>query len=140
MLLEEAFPQTGRRNDRRYLPPVGRLAYDFPKLQADKCIQAETDSLRELFGMLMGMTGCNPCNGCPVWERKGPDCKAFQNNHSAYLAWKSEHDAEIKAQVAPHNAPDGHKFAGKNMKQIAAELGISLGEARRRKIEGTLFT
>jgi hypothetical protein len=139
MLLQQAFPQHGRRNDLRYLPPKGTLSPNFEKLKADKCIQAETDSLRDLFAILMGLTGCNPCNGCPVWERQGPACKAFQNNHSAYASWKSEHDEEIKEAVTPRNAPRGHKFDGMSMKQIATELGISLGEARRRKMEGTLF-
>jgi hypothetical protein len=141
MLLEQAFPRSKKRfEDGRYLPPTGTISADFDQLKADGCIQAETDSLRDLFSMLMSMSGRNPCDGCPVWGRKGPGCIAFQNHHSAYISWKKAHDEEIRANGTPKNAPDDHKFAGMNMKQIAAELGISLGEARRRKMEGTLFT
>ena len=140
MLLEQAFPRGVRGWEKgRYLPPVGILSHNFDLLKADGCIQAETDSLRELFHMLMSATGHNPCNGCPVWDRKGPDCKAFQKHHSSYLAWKQTHDKEIEQNRTPQNAPEGHRFAGMNMKQIAAALGISLGEARRRKMEGTLL-
>ena len=140
MLLEQAFPQGVRGSERgRYLPPVGILGHDFNLLKEAGCIQAENDSMREMFHMLMGATEHNPCNGCPVWDRKGPDCKAFQKHHSAYISWKHSHDAEIAEKITPCNAPDGHRFASMNMKQIAKELGISLGEARRRKQAGTLI-
>jgi hypothetical protein len=140
MLLEQAFPKGVRGAERgRWLPPKGTLSSDFDMLQADGCIQAEMKSLRAMFAMLMSLSGRNPCDGCPVWDRQGPQCKAFQKHHSAYISWKHSHDAEIAEKITPCNAPDGHRFASMNMKQIAKELGISLGEARRRKQAGTLI-
>jgi hypothetical protein len=140
MLLEQAFPKGTRGAERgKYFPPKGTLGDDFYALKDSGCIQAENDSLKSMFSVVMSMTLRNPCNGCPVWDRKGPGCVAFQKHHSAYLHWKKEHDAEIAYNTTPQNAPSGHKFEGMNMKKIASELGISLGEARRRKSAGTLF-
>jgi hypothetical protein len=105
MLLEQAFPQSKERfRDGRYLPPVGTLSADFDQLKSGGCIQAETDSLRQMFYALMGLTGRNPCAGCPVWERKGPKCVAFQNYHSAYISWKKAHDEEVRLNGTPKNA------------------------------------
>ncbi len=140
MQLEQAFPRGTMGSDRgRWLPPRGILGGNFATLRDSGCIQAENDSLRDLFLGLMAMTGCNPCNGCPVWDRVGPGCKAFQEHHTAYLGWKQTHDEEIQLAITPRNATQDSKFAGMNMKQIAAALGISINEARRRKMAGTLF-
>lgn len=140
MLIEQAFPKERKYHQERYLPPKGKLANEFESLMDAGCIQAENEGLRVIFGLLMVETNMNPCNGCPVWEQRGPQCKAFQLHHSAYRAWKTAHDEQIHTAVSPQNAPAGHRFEGKNMKQIAEALSISLSEARRRKQAGTLFT
>jgi hypothetical protein len=91
-----------------------------------------------MFYMLHAATGSNPCNGCPRWEKIGPECKAFQLCHWAYAKWKFEHDKEIASHGTPANVPSGHKFEGMSIKAIAAELGVSMNEVRRRKMAGTL--
>ena len=139
MLIEQAFPRERKYRQERYLPPKGRLSNDFEGLMGAGCIQAENEGLRVIFGLLMVETNMNPCNGCPVWDRQGPQCKAFQQYHSAYRAWKTAHDEQIRAVTTPQNAPAGHPLEGKTMKQIAEALSISLSEARRRKQAGTLF-
>ena len=73
-----------------------------------------------------------------MWERKGPECAAFQQYHTAYTnAVIGQHQA-LEAATKPSNFPPGHRFFGLSMKEVAKQLDISLGEARRRKAAGTL--
>lgn len=140
MLLEQMF----KKYAAGYVPPLGTLSGSFEEMKTAGCIQADFDS--RTFTELMGFTGNNVCDGCPVWRIQGPVCKAFQQYHSAYTAWKdlNKKEAELKIlnekEKSPNNAPIGHPLFGKSMKQIAAALNISLSEARRRKQAGTLFS
>lgn len=120
------------------MPPVGRLTGSFEDLQAAGCIQAEMESLRPIFVGLMDMTNCNPCNGCPIWDQLGEDCKAFAKFHSYAIESRYQAKVELEQATTPHNIPSGHEFQGMSVKQIAAKLGVSIGEVRRRKLAGTL--
>jgi hypothetical protein len=133
------FPQGERGRDKgRYLKPVGELQGNFEQLMEAGCIQAETPALEPMFLMLMPMTNNNPCDGCPVWERKGPECAAFQQYHTAYTNAVHDQHQALEAATKPSNFPPGHRFFGRTMKEVATELGVSLGEVRRRKAAGTL--
>ena len=118
----------------RYLDPRGQLVGSFTQLMEAGCIQAENLELELVFYALMVATVRNPCDGCPVWGNKGPECKAFQQYHTAYV----ETQQVIKDATTPSNVPLDHPLAGLSVKQIAAKLIVSIGEVRRRKAAGTL--
>lgn len=108
--------------------PQGQLIGTFGQLMVAGCIQAVYRGLERMFYGLMALTGRNPCNGCPIWDNKGPGCRAFQLYHTAY----------VPAAVTPSNVPAEHPLAGLSVKQLAAQLGVSISEVRRRKANGTL--
>lgn len=94
--------------------------------------------MEPLFSALMAATLKNPCVGCPIWDNNGPACIAFQQYHSAYDRAEEKQQQVIKEVMVPNNVPTGHQFFGLSVKQIAAKLGVSIGEVRRRKANGTL--
>lgn len=122
----------------RYIDPVGQLEGTFEQLMEAGCIQAENREMEPLFYALMVATAKNPCDGCPVWSHKGPACVAFQQYHSAYYRAEEKQRQTIQDATTPNNVPSGHQFFGMSVKQIAAKLGVSIGEVRRRKASGTL--
>jgi DNA-binding NarL/FixJ family response regulator len=63
---------------------------------------------------------------------------AFQQYHSAYHRAKEKQQQVIKDAMTPNNVPVDHSLAGLSVKKIAEKLGISIGEVRRRKANGTL--
>jgi hypothetical protein len=122
----------------RYIDPVGQLAGTFEQLMEAGCIQAENRELEPLFYALMVATTRNPCDGCPIWNDKGPACAAFQQYHSAYHRAEEKQQQVIKEAMTPSNVPPGHPLFGLSVKQIAEKLGVSIGEVRRRKVSGIL--
>lgn len=120
--------------DRKY--PVGKLSSDFDGLQKAGCIQCEHDTLKPLFTALMAETNGNPCHGCPKWDSDGPKCPAFQKYHSAATSKASRSPGKPPATQPSVN--NGQQYANKTVAQIAASLGISKSEVRRRKAAGTL--
>jgi len=118
-------------------PPIGILANDFDGLQKAGCIQAELEVLRPMFRGLYVATSGNPCDGCPVWESKGPSCQAYKLYHSEARQQAHQRESRIASAVAPGNR-NGDRFAGMTVAQIAAELHVSKSEVRRRKVAGTL--
>ena len=136
------FPKHERGLDRgRYLDPQGVLSGSFEQLMEAGCIQAENREMVPLFYALMMATAANPCEGCPVWGNKGPGCVAFRQYHSAYQRAEEKQQQvarEVKEATMPSNVPSGHPLFGLSVKQIALQLGVSIGEVRRRKANGTL--
>jgi len=122
----------------RYLDPQGQLTGSFTQLMEAGCIQAENRELEPLFYALMLATMKNPCDGCPVWGNKGPECQAFQQYHTAYTQAIETQQQVIKEATTPSNVPAEHPLAGLSVKQIAAKLNVSISEVRRRKAAGTL--
>lgn len=122
----------------RYVDPIGRLEGTFEQLMEAGCIQAENREMEPIFYALMVATKKNPCDGCPVWGDKGPACVAFQQYHSAYYCAEERQRQVIREATVPNNVPRGHQFFGMSVKQIAEQLGVSIGEVRRRKANGTL--
>jgi hypothetical protein len=119
-------------------PPVGTLNGSFEQLHKAACLQAELREQELFFYALMSATGNNVCDGCPVWEERGSACRAFQAYHSGYVDPELERASRIDHATTPNNVPFNHRFAGLSVKQIATQLGISIGEVRRRKAAGTL--
>jgi hypothetical protein len=133
------FPKHERGSDRgRYIDPMGQLEGTFEQLMEAGCIQAENREMEPLFYALMAATNMNPCDGCPVWGSKGPACVAFQQFHSAYYRAEEKQRQTIQDATVPNNVPPGHEFFGLSVKKIAEKLGVSIGEVRRRKANGTL--
>jgi len=122
-----------RKPDRRKAP-VGFLKPDFEGLQQAGCIQAD---MRPLFIGLYAATQGNICNGCPVWQEQGPECKAYQQYHSEALSKAVDRHQRIVQAVFPCDK-NGDKWHGYSVSQIAQELNISKSEVRRRKLAGTL--
>lgn len=122
----------------RYLDPQGQLTGSFTQLMEAECIQAENRELEQLFQALMIATKRNPCDGCPVWGNKGPECKAFQQYHTAYVQTVAAHQQAVKDATIPNNVSFEHPLAGLSIKKIAEKLGVSISEVRRRKASGTL--
>jgi hypothetical protein len=118
----------------QYAPPRGIVKGDYEQLQEAGCIQA-TDL--KLFTGLMKATANNPCNGCPTWHDNGPKCGAFQKYHVAYTRYLEADKAkqeENRAAITPHNFPEGHKFYGKSIAQVAEALGKSKSWVRSNKM------
>jgi len=133
------FPRNERGPYRgQYVDPEGQLLGTFEQLMVAGCIQAENYELTTMFHLLMAATNRNPCAGCPVWTRKGPECGAFREYHSAYSQGVKKQEQVIKAATTPSNVPLDHPLAGLSVKQIATKLNVSIGEVRRRKASGTL--
>lgn len=122
----------------QYCDPEGRLTGTFDQLMAAGCLQAEVPGLLMIFRLLMVETSANPCAGCPVWNRKGPECGAFREYHSAYAQSVKKQEQVIKDATTPNNVPAEHPLAGLSIKKIAEKLGVSISEVRRRKANGTL--
>ena len=122
----------------RYLDPEGHLTGSFQQLMEAGCLQAENRELEPLFYGLMIATSRNPCDGCPIWNDKGPVCKAFQLYHTAYTHAVAVAEHAVEVATTPTNVPPGNPLFGLSVKQIAAKLEISIGEVRRRKAAGTL--
>ena len=125
--------------------PDGQLeGCTFRQMQQLGCIQAEHDSLLILFQALMAETHNNPCAGCARWVSHGPACEAFQKFHSSYRQQLQKQQKAIQKAKTPENVPEGHKYYGLTMREIAARLTdsekkvVSLSEVRRRKLAGTL--
>jgi hypothetical protein len=77
-----------------------------------------------IFATLTRFGHGNICNGCPHVL----GCKAFRKlNASA-----------PPAIVDPHTPSNSDKYPGMSVKQIAAKLGVSMSEVRRRKHAGSL--
>jgi hypothetical protein len=108
--------------------PQGMLNGTFVELFEAGCIQTSCDVYTDVarafieigprFHGVMTITSQNPCNGCPAYN--GGKCLAFQQYHSAH--------GRRTAQAQP----------SETVAQIAARLGISKSEVRRRKQAGTL--
>lgn len=131
-------PPRGRRQERRG-PPVGYLKAEFADLQSAGCIQCETNELEPMFTALMLATRCNPCGGCPKWQQRGDECKAFRLYHSAWRNKQQARDRRIAEATQPRaKNSDNAKFYNLSVAQIAERLGISKSEVRRRKVAGTL--
>jgi hypothetical protein len=113
------------------------LKPDFAGLKAAGCIQAESDLHEPLFQGLWAATRGNICDGCPKWESQGPQCKAYQQFHTEAIHRNRAQQARVAQAVSP-GGKNGEKWAGHSVAMIAAELGISKSEVRRRKTAGTL--
>jgi hypothetical protein len=110
-----------------------KLDASFEDLHAAGCIQTGADTQTDLnaarkqFGGmwagLMRYTAMNPCQGCPAFNNGR--CAAFRQYNTG-------------AKSTPVPPPDNKHPSGLSMRQIAEKLGISLSEARRRKVQGTL--
>ncbi len=105
----------------------GLLTGGFDKLKNAGCIQCENDSLRPMFSGLMQLTGGDVCEECPI--TKG-DCRAHQQYHTDALRASSDRLRHILNATTP--------AGGETTKQVAARLGISKNEVRRRRTAGTL--
>jgi len=85
--LIRCFPKhEGRDRHQGFKRPHGKLEVTFDEAMVAGCIQAEDENLRERFIPIMGLTGMNPCDGCPIWQDHGPECECFQKHHSAFRA------------------------------------------------------
>ena len=93
----------------------------------DNVDDAINEGAREYFFHIMQATFNNPCSGCPVTKE---NCKAYLTYHSEPGKLK----CEASARHAKATTPPG----GETVAQIAARLGISKNEVRRRKVSGTL--
>lgn len=88
-----------------------------------------------VFRHLYRVTEGNPCGTCEqVYTAEG--CVPFMQYHT---------DTKAKLRVlqkreptVPHNVLPGHPYAGMTIREIAAKLGVSIAEVRRRKFAGTL--
>lgn len=113
----------------------GQLNATFPELHTAGCIQAERatrDGMMLFFG-LMQQTNNNPCNGCPAFDEGR--CKAYKQYHTLPNSVKVATANRIKHATKPSGTD---KYPDMSVKQIAATLGISKNEVRRRKQAGTL--
>lgn len=136
MRTNTAFPQD---RDGVYLPPVGILEPHFDELQAAGCIQCESEGLRQMFNGLWAVTGRNPCNGCPIWETRGPTCEAFRRHHSAWKEAQLRSASDLRDATQPEDKNSSNpELFGLSVRAIAQKLGVSISEVRRRKAAGTL--
>jgi len=139
MDISHLFPKGTRGiKHRGYLPPKGALLAAFEQAMEAGCIQAEMDSLRGMYAAIMVWTNCNPCCGCPEWDRIGPKCGCFQKHHTAYRDVLKQNKARVEETTSPSSAGLPLQFTGLTTKQIAEKLGVSKNEVRRRKAAGTL--
>jgi hypothetical protein len=113
---------------------IARLSGTFAQLHAAGCIQTGADVewcvavAAEKFAPLLNglriLTDGRPCDGCPVF--RGGECNAYQQYRES-------------AVVMPKAATSySNKYPGKSVRQIATELGVSIGEVRRRKLDGSI--
>ena len=121
----------------RFYSPNGKLMCNFEEAQSTGCIQAETNNAMLMFSSLMIVTNINPCNGCPVWDRVGPECGCFQKYHTGYHAVveeKKQHAAKVKRQqekpVPPHNFAASCKFVGlvmtsRQLSKFRRQMGLA---------------
>lgn len=114
--------------------PVGSLLGNFDEMHEAGCLQAEVEGNRAAFIWLKTQLKGNICDGCPVWDEKGQDCKAYRQYH---MEWRMLHQ-DKRRQLEEATKPSNGKYPGMNMKQIAKHLGISLNQTRKMKREGTL--
>jgi hypothetical protein len=139
-LIDVHFPTSYKGPNRgEFLPPRYALAKtaSYDAMRELGCIQA-TDE--RLFMALMKATANNPCNGCPAWCARGPACGAFQAHHVAwdrYNVAQNEKQADLQWAITPHNAPEGHPWEKKTMREIAEILTTSLSQVRDIKADKT---
>ncbi len=115
--------------------PEGKLTGSFAELYAVGCIQTGSDlcatveeadrQMRTMFSLLQLELNGNICNGCPVMELNGSQCKAFRQYHTSQASKK-----RMKGNESV--------YEGWTVKQIAEKLNISQNEVRRRRFAGTL--
>lgn len=115
--------------------PEGKLTGSFGELFAAGCIQTGADicdtveeadhQIGTMFSLLQLELNGNICNGCPVMELNGSQCKAFKQYHTSQASKKRTKGNESV-------------YEGWTVKQIAAKLNISQNEVRRRRFAGTL--
>lgn len=123
----------------RSVPLLG----SFDELHAAGCIQTGADipltlvdakiKMEPMYHALQVATGNVICDGCPAYNYGL--CKAFRQYYSSQTI-RREVGIEVERQAT--EAPGTAKYPGMSIKAIAAELGISMGEVRRRKMEGTI--
>ena len=107
--------------------------FDFDTLMAEGCIQCESESLRELWPLLVIETQRDPCTtGCPAFEDGA--CLVYQKYSRTAILERTDKAAMLKAATTPNNGSG--EWVGLTMKQIAAKEGVSLNEARKRKRGG----
>jgi len=113
------------------------LVAPFASLHQLGCIQTGADvhenvfaaakKFGPLYAALYQATHGNPCCGCP----------GFNNGKCrAYLAFNT--DAQRPTKLPATVASNSDKYPGMSVKQIAAKLGVSMSEVRRRKHAGSL--
>ena len=115
--------------------PEGKLTGSFAELYVAGCIQTGSDicdtveeadrQIGTMFSLLQLELNGNICNGCPVMELNGSQCKAFKQYHTSQASKKRTRGNESV-------------YEGWTVKQIAAKLNISQNEVRRRRFAGTL--
>jgi hypothetical protein len=107
---------------------VARLTGTFAQLHAAGCIQTGADvewrvgvaeaQFGPMFRLLTYRTDGKPCDGCPAFN--SGKCEAYQQYKALPPA------AAPKADYLPEHP-------GMSVRQIAAKLGVSIGEVRRMK-------
>ena len=119
--------------------PVGTLGGNFVELRVAGCIHCAGPELlcSPTFNFLMVVTNGNPCNGCPQWQTIGEKCTAYQLYHTEPQTKKLTGKQRIEEATKP-GTKNGENYAGMSVAQIAAELGVSKSEVRRRKLGGVL--
>lgn len=148
-------PTTRRKHDDVEQLTRGTLDGSFEELYAAGCIQTQCElhnnaeqallACGSVFYSLMALTQRNPCNGCPIASRRIPNksgplsiaCSAFQAYHSGPRSVRASSQSEIE-QATLANGKNGDKWGNVPIRAIAKQLNISLSEARRRKLDGTL--
>lgn len=125
------------RNNKQ-VEPAGELRADFDQLHAAGCIQTGADVHKDLavakeqfariFELLVRETAGNLCKGCPALDG---GCEA----HRRYFKPEVTKERLKKDATKPPGTKD---HPGKSVATIAAELGISKNEVRRRKVAGLL--
>jgi len=98
--ITQQFPKESNRKNAKYLPPKGMLVAQYPEAKAAGCIQAESEEL--FYNGLMQATKFNPCDGCSVWDRKGPACPCFNQYHTAVRDAKAVVAKEERKQKELH--------------------------------------
>jgi len=123
--------KSGKSRRKQYVAPTGVLKVFFDDAKRTKCIQAtEANS----FDAIMVATRYNPCDGCAEWAHNGPECKCFQEYHSAFRAAKAALASAVQKQKDLHTRVVTRCACGLRIRGTVA--GHEAGQQHLRRVKG----